>query len=778
MSWVVPRVADPSTRITPPRESLRARLVLPLLGAGLAVTIVGVAGSLIGFTEYFEHQAEVRAKRVSYHVSLAAEAVDEANELDHLVASLAADRDIERVIVAEGNPPRVLAASRRIWVGMTVDALPDSRARALLRRAIESDDVVGGRGRGFSYAVARPLYLGHAAHLGTTRSRGAVFVQLVEDAGQANVMRVAFTGTGVCMGLVLAFTLLSQAELRRRVLDPLAAIGDALARRAGGDPAARAPVLHDDEIGALARTLNEVSDRLERTESQLQRVAETIDECIWIASADPEGTISYLSPAYERIFGRTLDEKPGSIAEWIDSVHPEDRTAVANEWTLARREAIRIPFRIVRPDGEIRHVETQTHPIRSSDGEIVRVAGLIRDVTEAREAEEALRIAHAAAESASRAKSEFLATMSHELRTPMNAVIGMTGLLLDTDLDSEQHEYADTIRVSGEALLSIIHDILDFSKIEAGRIGLEVSELDVPQLVDEALALVRAQADRQADVLSHRIDAGVPRRVVGDAGRLRQVLLNLLSNAIKFTRDGSVSLRVSAAECDRGITELRFEVQDSGPGIADEDQGRLFQAFSQLDASMSRRFGGTGLGLAISKRLVELMGGEIGVQSRRGEGSTFYFEVPLRIVEKSLEAASERRPAAVEPRAPLELRVLVAEDNAVNQRLLLRLLEKLGCRADAVANGREAVEAVGSVPYDLVLMDCQMPELDGLDATRCIRASGADGERLPIIAVTANSLPGDRERCFEAGMQGYVSKPVSLDRLYDAIASVRCSSKR
>ena len=770
-------VADPAPRRHRHHDTLRAQLVLPLLLAGLGIAIVGILTGAFGVTAYLEGQTRLRAQRVSFHVSLAAESLDELSELRRVVASLGADRDVARIVVAAGEPPRVVAATHRAWVGKPVSELDDPPMRALLLRAIEIGDPVSRPGEEFSQLIARPFFMddAHASALASASParRGAVFVQLTNDSGQRAVLRTAFGGTAACMGLVVAFTLFSQAELRRRVLQPLEAIRNAFDRRADGDPFATAPVLRDDEIGALAQSFNEMTDRLARTESHLQRVAETIDECIWVAEARPPARLVYLSPAYEKIYGRSLADGPADIATTARSLHPDDRDRVLGLWARAAREPLEIDHRIVRPDGEVRLLRMRTHPVRDASGETVLVAGLVADVTDRRRAEEALQLACGAAEAASRAKGDFLATMSHEIRTPMNAVIGMTGLLLDTPLTAEQREYAETIRTSGDALLGIINDILDFSKIEAGKLSLEASEFDLEELVAEAMSLVREPAERRGLALSSRLEVGESLRLVGDAGRLRQVLLNLLANAVKFTERGSVSLRVSTTSTERGVVRLRFEVRDTGPGIPEKAQPRLFEAFMQADASMSRRYGGTGLGLAISKRIVELMGGRIGVESRPGEGSLFWFGVPLALAkQESAESRAGAAPAA-QPQAPLGLRVLVAEDNAVNQRVIVRLLEKLGCRADAVANGREAVEAAARTPYDVVLMDCQMPEMDGFEATRAIRETEGDGRRLPIVAVTANAMPGDRERCLEAGMQDYVSKPVGLDRLRDALERVR-----
>jgi CheY-like chemotaxis protein len=344
----------------------------------------------------------------------------------------------------------------------------------------------------------------------------------------------------------------------------------------------------------------------------------------------------------------------------------------------------------------------------------------------------------------------------------------MTGLLMDTGLTPEQRQFAEVIRQSGDSLLTIINDILDFSKIEAGRLELERQPFDLGECVESALELVAARASEKGIALTCLVDPGTPPWVVGDVTRLRQVLLNLLNNAVKFTEAGEVVVSV-AAEPVEGPGRYRFSfiVRDTGIGIPADRMGGLFESFTQVDASTTRRFGGTGLGLAISKRLVELMGGHIEVDSTPGEGSTFRFTI---IAPTSASPPRPRQHAAPPELArTLPLRILLAEDNAVNQQLALLLLSKLGYRADVASNGLEVLAALERQPYDVVLMDVQMPEMDGLEATRRITSRWPGGARPRIIAVTANAMQGDRQLCESVGMDDYVTKPIRIEELAQAL---------
>ena len=427
------------------------------------------------------------------------------------------------------------------------------------------------------------------------------------------------------------------------------------------------------------------------------------------------------------------------------------------------------------------HADGHEYEQRLPDGLIVSsverrtmtggIVSVYRDVTRARAAAAELERSRQAAESASAAKTRFLATMSHEIRTPLNGVLGMNGLLLDTTLDATQRRYAETVRSSGQALLTLINDILDMSRLDAGRLRLELAPVRPGELVDEVVSALGARAREKGIELRVTQDAAHEPLLLGDAGRLRQVLFNLVGNAIKFTDHGVVAVEAQHRPLGAGRIEWSVSVRDTGIGIPAEALPSLFEHFTQADSSTSRRFGGSGLGLAICHHLVELMGGQIHVTSQVGQGSEFRVSVPLDPAPALQDAATELAPGGVASTALASdaLHVLVAEDNPVNRILMLAMLEQMGHRADVVEDGLEAVRQVQMADYDLVLMDVQMPVMDGEAATRLIRALPGAVARVPIVAVSANVLPAQREAYLAAGMNDHVPKPFDRQRLAEAI---------
>jgi two-component system sensor histidine kinase/response regulator len=677
---------------------------------------------------------------------------------------------------------------------------------------------------------------------------------------------------------------------------------------------------------ALLGTVRDITERkhaeasLRTSEEQFRQLADNIHEVFFVATADPI-QIVYFSPAYEEIWGRTRQEAYDRPAAWIDSVHPEDRESVGSFFVVCMQGIkSELAYRIVRPDGAVRWIYARCFPVRDPQGKLVRVVGVAEDMTERKRAESELVKAKEVAEAANRAKSEFLANMSHEIRTPMNGIIGMTDLVLDTELNHEQLEYLNMVKGSADALLALLNDILDFSKMEAGKMELDHLSFNLRKSLGEVVKTLAVKAQQKGLEFIFDVSPEVPDTVMGDPARLRQVVVNLVGNSIKFTEKGEIEVSVQVQASIAG-TILRFSIRDTGIGIPVDKQHQIFGAFTQADSSTTRKYGGSGLGLTISAQLVGLMGGKIWVESEAGKGSTFYFTVEVGQAETEIASepldlpqlagvsvlvvddnATNRHilegavlrwkmvPTAVESAAAammalqqahdsgtqlplvltdahmpkgdgfglveairqnpsfsnvkivmltsggkrgdaarcqalgiaaylskpfdrLELRevllkvlaaepgklgtrplltrhtlreqrqclsILVAEDNAVNQTLVARLLEKRGHTVVSAQNGRKALEMLEKQNFDIVLMDIQMPEMDGFEATKRIREKETvSGAHQPIIALTAHAMKGDRERCLASGMDDYLNKPIrpdELDEILERYSALRSQS--
>ncbi len=493
-----------------------------------------------------------------------------------------------------------------------------------------------------------------------------------------------------------------------------------------------------------------------------------------IYTRDLEGFFTAINPAGERMIGYTREEALGmNLTELIPPEHrPAARARV--QATISQEDEKPYEVEIIRKDGQRRMLEFSPHLIKR-DGRPLRVEGIVRDITERMRVQAEFERAKEMAEAANRAKSEFLANMSHEVRTPMNGVIGVSELVLATGLTTEQREYVETIQACAESLLGVINDILDFSKIEARKLELDSAKFDIRKLTAEVSRTMRMRMDEKGLVLHTAVAGEVPERLVGDPYRLRQILVNLIGNAVKFTDRGSISVDITLEHRAGADCVLRFAVRDTGVGIPREKQGAIFRPFEQADGSSSRRHGGTGLGLAICAQLAMLMRGAIWLESEVGQGSTFYFTAELGIPEHTTAEVEAPPAPAAEPVGSLN--VLVVEDNAVNRMIAVRLLEMRGHRAEVASDGQEALKAVASRRFDLILMDIQMPEMDGFQATAAIRRQEAPGQRVPILALTAHAMKGDRERCLDAGMDGYLSKPVQAAELCAAIENAMVTGR-
>jgi len=486
----------------------------------------------------------------------------------------------------------------------------------------------------------------------------------------------------------------------------------------------------------------------------------------------PDTTEIFVNPAIAAFFNTTTESMTGR--RWIDALPPDEAASVRAHLESLTPEAPSAVHenRTVDGNGTPRWTRWLNHAFFDADDEVTHYQSIGIDISDRKAAEDEMAAARARAEQLTRAKSTFVATMSHEIRTPLNGVLGMLGLLNDTELTSEQRDYVETGKQAAQTLRQLIDDILDFSKIEAGQMALSPAAFDPAELITSTAQCLQGEARAKGLTLTALPGAHLPPAVEGDSGRVRQVLLNLTGNALKFTDSGSVTVSATVVHAEREHATLRFAVSDTGQGIPAEKQAALFEEFTMLEAGNARREGGTGLGLTISRKLVNLMGGDIAVSSAPGEGSTFHFDVSLPVRAKAELAADADTAEAAAPAAPdTALQVLVADDNATNRKLACGLLDKLGYGHTTATDGTEAVAAVRDGRVDAVLMDVSMPHTDGITATREIRALGAHGRHLPIIAMTAHAMDGDRDALLREGMDDYLRKPLDRTAMAKTLAA-------
>lgn len=518
--------------------------------------------------------------------------------------------------------------------------------------------------------------------------------------------------------------------------------------------------------------ITDITDR-KHAEDELQNLRTAVDQSAnTVVITDPSGRIEYANPAFEKSTGYTMEEVIGHNPRVLKSGE-QDAVFYHRLWaSISSGEIWRGQFHNRRKDGTLYWESATISPVLNALGEVMHYIAIKEDITERKALEANLLEALERAKAANQAKSDFLAVMSHELRTPLNGVLGFAELLSDTPLNEEQQDYARTIRSSGNHLLDVVNDILDFSSLEKGRMILEAARVSVLDLVESSIVSIQKPATDKGLEFLWTIDPAAPSQIVGDERRIRQILINLLGNAVKFTSKGSVSLRVAMSTGTETAT-LDFSVEDTGPGLSEEMLGLIFRPFTQADTTLHRQFEGTGLGLAISQRLAKGMGGQISVVSDPGRGSRFTLHLPVsRPAAAPPESLAANGPLDAMPVPPHRC-VLVVEDDPSNRALAGKMLDSIGYRAEFSTNGKEAVAAFAPDKYAAILMDMQMPVMDGLEATRIIRDIEASlGGHAPIVALTANVMPGDSDRCFAAGMDAFISKPFKRETLAAKLAEV------
>jgi PAS domain S-box-containing protein len=529
-------------------------------------------------------------------------------------------------------------------------------------------------------------------------------------------------------------------------------------------------LLPDGKCGILAM-VNDITKRkeieiaLKQSEEKYRSLVENITEVIF--SVDLKGKFTYISPLIEQFAGYKVEEIIGN--PFTDYIHPDDLEGLVESFQKSLSGVIEpYEFRVFDNNGKIKHLRS-TSKLQYENSDPIGLHGILIDITHRKIFEEELTKAKEEAESAVKAKSQFLATISHEIRTPMNGVIGMTDLLLHTNLDNEQNDYVETIKSSGEILLSLINDILDFSKIESGKLKLENQPCNIKKCFNELVNAFSIYANEKKIKITTSIDEKVPNTFITDPGRIKQVLTNLISNAVKYTDSGEINISVQYISTTSDNIILQFSVKDTGIGISKESISQLFQPFTQLDASSTRKYGGTGLGLIISKHLVEMMKGKIKVESEQSKGSVFTFTITVKRDTENQKLNFEKKPLNFNLAQEIPLKILLVEDNLINQKVTVKLLKRFGYIIDLTANGVEAIEAVKKKYYDIIFMDIQMPVLDGFEATKHILKMFPKEKCPTIIAMTAAVMKGDKERCLNSGMKDYIPKPVLPEAVQAAI---------
>lgn len=537
----------------------------------------------------------------------------------------------------------------------------------------------------------------------------------------------------------------------------------------------------DQERYVLERTLNISSNEMQKLYENLKRSSESAlnqekEKLLSILRSladgvleiDIQGRLSYLNPSAQLALSDEGQALTHTHLMDFFQLHTADQTLIETPEQLQQYLSQHTSLRddnawLMRSHAEALAVSFSLAPITQED-QLTGYVATFRDMRLQKAAEEELRKAKELAEDAATTKANFLATMSHEIRTPLNGVIGIATLLRDTQLDEIQQDYVSTLKRSAEVLLSLINDILDFSKMDAGKVQLESRPFALTALMHDLHSMFHSQFEQKHLKANYQLDPQLPAWLQGDEHRLRQVFINLMGNALKFTQQGEVSLRVQQLEQHESSYLIRFSVQDSGIGISSAAQARLFEAFTQADSSTTRQFGGTGLGLTISKKIVELMHGNLQVESSEGKGSLFFFDIRLSQADSPV---THSLPAVtVCTQSTQEKRLLLVEDNKINQLVAGKFLQKFGYQYDIAENGAEALERMETQAYDAILMDCQMPVLDGFETTKRIRLLEQSSQRhVPIIGLTANALEGDREKCLACGMDDFTTKPIKIDEL-------------
>lgn len=760
------------------RDSLKTKIILPLIGMALGLSLIGLFALKNAIQSAFEEATHNQANAIAESLLLTAESHRGLPGLQRFVSSLAADPSINLAVVVGGEPQQVLASSRYEWLGQPLEDLPYHAVREDLELVLRTQQPHFGLHKDTKeYDTTLPgmLFTEGKDHLSPCAVMVHVDYRKLAQAYNTTYILIA----SLFVGLILLFTAGIYILLDRQVISRLTQL-----RRGISDSESKANRIDTrdqsrDEIYDLIQAYNQLVTRQDEWREKLRhsveeqkllaQVSEKTSNAVIVCNL--EGAIEWVNPGFSRITGYNLEEVRGKKpSSFLQGEKTDPATTRAIRAAIQQRQSITADLINYSKDGGHYWIRMMIEPLYNDDGQLEHFIAVESEISEEKQREELLRQAKDEAEALARTKSEFLATMSHEIRTPLNGVIGMTEILIHSELSEDQREYATTANTCGLSLLALINDILDFSKIEAGNFSPEAIPFDLNEVMQQAWRITSDQAEKKGLEYHCVLDPEVNPQLVGDPTRLNQVLLNLASNAIKFTSQGRIELRAQLHAQREGKDWIDLSIRDSGIGISEEAITRIFAPFTQAESSTTRQYGGTGLGLSICKRICEVMGGEIKVESQLGEGSTFTMRIPFEVqCQKMVQAPHSKTPTSTQPEI-LELagrRILLTEDNLVNQRVMTIILGNLQCQVDHANNGAEAAQMVLEQQYDFILMDCQMPVMDGYQATRIIREYEADGRcpRNTIIALTANAMDESRQQCLDAGMDDFLTKPLSTATL-------------
>lgn len=761
------------------QHSIKVKLIAPLVAMG-ALCVAAITGwNCFHFWTILRQQLHTRADNLAHAVGFCTQIVHHTNELQRMIYALGGEEDVKLILVATEFDDTIVASTKGYLLDKPITKLDRHLVNALRQSLKHSHTSVieEWQASNLVYVLGLQLMLKPDGKYLEQQCKTAILIQIDTKPLFTYFLKQMTKSTLLASFCVVALMLVGYHLIEMYIVHPIRRIRNALASNYDKHQSRYVPMLANDEIGVLAHTLNQAILARDQSEALFRKLADLAPALTWMANRD--GAPVNFNRRWLQFFGKTEDEE--QHISWLDRIHPDCASDFIERYRIAqtRHEPFTLECRLKRCDGAYRWMLCHAVPRFLPDGTYEGYIGCLLDLTTQKESErklkeyaEQLTIARDAALRSADAKAAFLATMSHEIRTPMNGILGFAALLQNTSLNEQQAFFTKNIRSSTQILSELLNQILEFSKLEAGKVVLESAPFSIRKLCREICDLFSPMVDEKKLSLQLEIDPTLPEQVVGDAMRVRQILVNLISNAVKFTHKGGVNVQVKVLELKDTLT-VKVSVRDTGVGISAQFKDKIFERFTQEDASTTRKYGGTGLGLAIAQSLVKLMGGEIGFSSQEGAGATFYFTLTLP-VDLTQQLTFEERSTLPIDRLKGR-RLVVAEDNRENQIVITSILEHYGAEVTVVPNGRALLKYLRkNRSVDAILMDIQMPEMDGYEATKRIREgdAGAKHKDQKIIGITAFASKEDQDKALQSGMDAYLTKPIEQMQLLTTLSKI------